>query len=77
MNFFLEKSQSLFLLVFRFRVGSNELMGGCALGPPFVGTGRDHWYEMLENTRKPVAQWYSLLEQVPGGQEGHQLTNGK
>ena len=39
-------------------------MGCCAVGPKYVGTGRDHWYEMLENPRKPVAQWYTLHEAV-------------
>ncbi len=47
-------------------MGSNELMGCVALGPRYVGAGRDHWFEMLENPRKPVAQWYPLLEHVPG-----------
>ncbi|KAK3098041.1 hypothetical protein FSP39_015542 [Pinctada imbricata] len=47
------------------RIGSNEVMGCCALGPQFVGIGRDHWFEMLENPRKPVAQWYPLQEHVP------------
>lgn len=39
-------------------------MGCCAVGPRYVGAGRDHWYEMLENTRKPVAQWHTLQEHV-------------
>lgn len=47
------------------RIGSNEVMGCCALGPKHVGLGRDHWFEMLENPRKPVAQWYTLQEHVP------------
>ncbi|XP_076445768.1 synaptotagmin-10-like [Babylonia areolata] len=47
------------------RIGSDELMGSCGLGPMFNGQGRDHWYEMLENSRKPVAQWYPLLEHLP------------
>lgn len=47
------------------RIGSNEVMGCCGIGPQFSGLGRDHWYEMLENPRKPVAQWYSLTEHVP------------
>ena len=41
-------------------------MGCCAAGMSYVGVGRDHWYEMLENPRKPVAQWYQLQESVPG-----------
>lgn len=48
-----------------YRIGSNEVMGCCALGPKHVGLGRDHWFEMLENPRKPVAQWYTLQEHVP------------
>lgn len=46
------------------RIGSNETMGCCGVGPKYVGIGRDHWFEMLENPRKPVAQWYNLLEHV-------------
>ncbi|KAK3580665.1 hypothetical protein CHS0354_017941 [Potamilus streckersoni] len=46
------------------RIGSNEIMGCCALGPKYPGLGRDHWFEMLENPRKPVAQWYTLQENV-------------
>ncbi|XP_036357336.1 synaptotagmin-9-like isoform X2 [Octopus sinensis] len=46
------------------RIGSNEVMGCCGIGPHFPGIGRDHWYEMLENPRKPLAQWYTLTEQV-------------
>lgn len=48
------------------RIGSNELMGCTAIGGSFIGTGRDHWLEMLDNPRKPVAQWYSLQESVAG-----------
>ncbi|XP_064629385.1 synaptotagmin-10-like [Lineus longissimus] len=48
------------------RVGSNELMGCVAVGPLFFGIGRDHWFEMLENPRKPVAEWYPLLESFLG-----------
>ncbi|XP_063405091.1 synaptotagmin-9-like [Mytilus trossulus] len=47
------------------RIGCNEVMGCTALGPMFVGIARDHWFEMLENPRKPVAQWYPLQEHVP------------
>ncbi|XP_052811417.1 synaptotagmin-6-like [Mya arenaria] len=48
------------------RIGRNEIMGCFGVGPRFTGTGRDHWYEMLENPRKPVAQWYTLQEHVHG-----------
>ncbi|KAK2577084.1 hypothetical protein KPH14_005892 [Odynerus spinipes] len=48
------------------RIGSNELMGCTAIGSSFIGIGRDHWLEMLDNPRKPVAQWYPLLETVAG-----------
>ncbi|KAI4476193.1 hypothetical protein M0802_014907 [Mischocyttarus mexicanus] len=48
------------------RIGSNELMGCTAIGSSFIGIGRDHWLEMLDNPRKPVAQWYPLLEIVAG-----------
>ena len=53
-----------FILTYRYRIGSNEIMGCCAVGPKYVGIGRDHWFEMLENPRKPVAQWYNLQEHV-------------
>lgn len=48
------------------RIGSNELMGCTAIGSSFIGIGRDHWLEMLDSPRRPVAQWYPLLESVPG-----------
>ncbi|XP_075234168.1 synaptotagmin-10-like [Lycorma delicatula] len=48
------------------RIGSDELMGCAAIGSSFIGIGRDHWLEMLDNPRKPVTQWYPLLETVPG-----------
>lgn len=48
------------------RIGSNELMGCTAIGSSYIGIGREHWLEMLDNPRRPVAQWYPLLEAVPG-----------
>ncbi|EFA01872.1 synaptotagmin-10 isoform X1 [Tribolium castaneum] len=48
------------------RIGSNELMGCTAIGSSFIGIGKDHWLEMLDNPRCPVAQWYPLLESIPG-----------
>lgn len=59
------------------RIGSDELMGCCGLGPTFNGQGRDHWYEMLENPRKPVAQWYPLLEHLPSPAQLGAGANGK
>ena len=50
---------------FSIRIGSDELMGVVTLGPRMSGQGREHWFEMLESPRKPVAQWYSLLEHSP------------
>ncbi|KAF2888475.1 hypothetical protein ILUMI_17698 [Ignelater luminosus] len=47
-------------------IGSNELMGCTAIGSSFIGIGKDHWLEMLDNPRRPVAQWYPLLESIPG-----------
>ncbi|KAL1505610.1 hypothetical protein ABEB36_005135 [Hypothenemus hampei] len=47
------------------RIGQNEIMGCFIIGPDNAGKGRDHWLEMLENPRKPIAQWYPLLETVP------------
>ncbi|XP_003703312.1 synaptotagmin-10 [Megachile rotundata] len=48
------------------RIGSNELMGCTAIGSSFIGIGRDHWLEMLDNPRKPVTQWYPLTETIAG-----------
>ena len=57
---------TLVKLYLRFcRVGSNELMGCCCVGPLNLGPGKDHWYDMLENPRKPIAQWYPLQESLP------------
>ena len=42
------------------RVGQNELIGCVGIGPTFNGVGRDHWYRMLENPRKPISQTYYL-----------------
>ena len=65
-NLFKIVLHSMFSCEFSCRVGSNELMGCVAVGPRYIGLGRDHWFEMLENPRKPVAQWYPLLEHIPG-----------
>nr|XP_042901328.1 synaptotagmin-6-like [Parasteatoda tepidariorum] len=48
------------------RVGANEMMGCFAIGSSCIGLGRDHWIEMLDNPRKPVAQWYTLQESLSG-----------
>ncbi|XP_064084988.1 synaptotagmin-10-like isoform X3 [Macrobrachium nipponense] len=47
------------------RVGANELLGVTVLGTQVIGPGRDHWLEMLECPRRPVTQWYPLMESVP------------
>lgn len=39
------------------RVGPNEQLGVAAAGALCIGPGRDHWLEMLDNPRRPVAQW--------------------
>ncbi len=44
------------------RVGSNELIGCVGIGSSFNGVGRDHWYRMLENPRKPISQTYYLRD---------------
>lgn len=55
------------------RIGPNELMGCTGIGSNFIGVGRDHWLEMLDNPRKPVAQWYPLTEtlnsQLPSAEQ--------
>ncbi|XP_073954711.1 synaptotagmin-10-like isoform X1 [Choristoneura fumiferana] len=47
------------------RIGSNELIGCTAIGSSLIGMGREHWLEMLDNPRKPVAQWYPLNKSPP------------
>ncbi|KAG7305010.1 hypothetical protein JYU34_010452 [Plutella xylostella] len=47
------------------RIGPNELIGCTAIGSTLIGVGRDHWLEMLDNPRKPVAQWYPLNKSPP------------
>ncbi|KPJ02074.1 Synaptotagmin-10 [Papilio xuthus] len=46
-------------------IGPNELIGCTAIGSSLIGIGRDHWLEMLDNSRKPVAQWYPLNKSLP------------
>lgn len=55
----------LFFLQIR-RIGSDELMGYVGIGTNVIGTGRDHWLDMLDNPRNPVAQWYTLMDSEPG-----------
>ncbi|CAB3241510.1 unnamed protein product [Arctia plantaginis] len=47
------------------RIGSNELIGCTAIGSTLIGIGREHWLQMLDNPRKPVAQWYPLNKSPP------------
>lgn len=47
------------------RVGPNELMGCCAVGQLASGVGRDHWLAVMDNPRKPTAQWYPLIDSLP------------
>ncbi|XP_076362681.1 synaptotagmin-10-like isoform X2 [Tachypleus tridentatus] len=47
------------------RVGTNEVMGCCTIGNGCIGLGRDHWMEMLDSPRTPVAQWHPLAESIP------------
>lgn len=56
---------TIFNFMRNYSIGSNELMGCTAIGSTFIGIGRDHWLEMLDNPRKPVAQWYPLMESLP------------
>ena len=63
-------------LLYLFRVGSNELIGCAAIGYNILGIGHEHWFEMIENPRKPVAQWYPLQEKVPELPGGY-TPNGK
>ncbi|EEC17405.1 synaptotagmin V, putative [Ixodes scapularis] len=47
------------------RVGPNELMGCCAVGTLAAGVGREHWLAVMDNPRKPTAQWYPLVDSLP------------
>lgn len=40
-------------------------MGCCLIGAGCIGIGRDHWLEMLDSPRKPIAQWYPLMDTLP------------
>lgn len=62
-DYFTTPSKNIFLL---FRIGYDELMGCVGIGTSYIGTGRDHWLDMLDNPRKPVAQWYTLMDSIPG-----------
>ncbi|GAB6021316.1 hypothetical protein CHUAL_003927 [Chamberlinius hualienensis] len=57
------------------RVGPNEMMGSCIIGANVIGIGRDHWQEMLDNPRKPVAQWYQLTMDSSSMLEEQSLTD--
>lgn len=56
------------------RVSSNESMGSCCAGLQAIGQGRDHWLEMLDAPRKPVAHWYHLLEHRQGNSSSNRST---
>ncbi|CAM1318465.1 SYT9 (predicted) [Pycnogonum litorale] len=61
------ESVSLMIKVIDYdRIGANELIGCTAVGSSQMGCGREHWLQMLDNPRKPVAQWHSLVDSVPG-----------
>ncbi|XP_059469596.1 synaptotagmin-10-like [Neocloeon triangulifer] len=47
------------------RVGSNELLGCAGIGAQIAGLGREHWLQMLDSPRRPVAQWHPLKESPP------------
>lgn len=48
------------------RFGADELIGCTAVGTIFEGVGKEHWLEMIEKPRIPAAQWYPLVDSVPG-----------
>ncbi|XP_030745719.1 synaptotagmin-1 [Sitophilus oryzae] len=41
-------------------MGSNPLLGCCAIGPKVVGTGKDHWNDMIQSPRKTVFCWHTV-----------------
>ncbi|CAL4063255.1 unnamed protein product [Meganyctiphanes norvegica] len=47
------------------RIGANELMGVAVIGNGVMGPGRDHWQAMMDSPRRPVTQWYPLMDTVP------------
>ena len=38
------------------------MIGCIGIGPSFDGLGKDHYYRMLENPRKPMSQSYYLKD---------------
>ncbi|CAD7003857.1 unnamed protein product [Ceratitis capitata] len=45
------------------RVGSGgeaTEIGSCGLGPQEIGTGCQHWHDMINNARKPTAMWHYI-----------------
>ncbi|XP_042563684.1 LOW QUALITY PROTEIN: synaptotagmin-C [Clupea harengus] len=44
-------------------IGHNEVIGMCRVGSDAEGPGREHWTAMLANPRKPIDQWYQLVEE--------------
>lgn len=43
---------------------------GCAVA------SKDHWLAMLDNPRRPVAQWYELVESIPSATVPLQVVAG-
>ncbi|XP_048517531.1 synaptotagmin-6 isoform X2 [Dendroctonus ponderosae] len=41
-------------------MGSNPLLGCCTIGPKAVGTGKDHWNDMIHTPRKAVFCWHTI-----------------
>ena len=54
------------IILFYYRIGADESMGCVGIGTSYIGTGKEHWLDMLDNARKPVAQWHTLGESIPG-----------
>ncbi|XP_036325589.1 synaptotagmin-7 isoform X2 [Rhagoletis pomonella] len=40
--------------------GEATEIGSCGLGPQEIGTGCQHWHDMINNARKPTAMWHFI-----------------
>ena len=42
------------------KIGKNDAIGKVFLGSASTGTELRHWSDMLDNPRRPIAQWHVL-----------------
>ncbi|KAM4554230.1 synaptotagmin-A-like [Fundulus diaphanus] len=56
----IEKVQLVVTVLDYDKIGKNDAIGKLLLGGNSTGTELRHWSDMLENPRRPIAQWHSL-----------------